>query len=220
MIPWRQDPAAAPGSCDPAAEVPELLSLAEDSGAAPIVRATALELVGFAADPAAADRATALLDDPDPLVRAAAAGALSGLPPEQRLDRLQPALRDPMRNVRIAAAKALLDAQVAPSGADAAALSGAMDEYRASLMTRTDFPETHLQIGGAGLTMRNWQLALNAFGEAVSLDPQLVDGWSMIVRINAALGQTDAARTALDEALKANPDNPALTALQGQIGAP
>ena len=74
------------------------------------------------------------------------------------------------------------------------------------------------QIAGAGLTMRNWSLALQGFREAVALDPQLVDGWSMIVQILAALNRPDEARAALAEALAANPGNPALAQLAAQLG--
>lgn len=212
--------AFAAARLDPGPQVSELLAIADDPATAGIVRATALELVGFAGDPATADGVSALLADPDPLVRAAAAGALSSLPPETRLDRLAPALTDPVRSVRVAAAKALLDARPAPGSPGGTALSAAMGEWQAALMRRTDFPETHLQIAGAGLTMRNWQLALGGFREAVSLDPQLAEGWSMIVQIEAALGQPAEARTALAEALRANPDNPGLLALQTEMGLP
>ena len=34
-----------------------------------------------------------------------------------------------------------------------------MREWRAALTARADFPETHLQIGGAALTVRDWRLA-------------------------------------------------------------
>ena len=72
-------------------------------------------------------------------------------------------------------------------------------------MSRTDFPETHLQIGGAGLTTRDWRLAERAFREAASLDPQLVDAWAMVVRIRAGTGDPDGARATLTDALAANP---------------
>ena len=103
------------------------------------------------------------------------------------------------------------------SAPDAALVAG-MEEWRAALMSRTDFPETHLQIGGAGLTMRDWRLADAAFGEAASLDPQLVDAWVMVVRIRAATGDVPGARVAVAEGLAANPDNPLLLGLRAELG--
>jgi predicted CXXCH cytochrome family protein len=197
----------------------ELLALAGQGETAGIVRATALDLLTPVADPGIAERAAPLLADPDPLVRAAAAGVQRGAPGPVRLERLVPALEDPVRAVRIAAAKALVDVDPGGAGPEAAtALQAAAGEWRAALLTRGDFPETHLQIGGAALTARNLGLAQAAFREAVGLDPQLVDGWVMIVRIAAATGDADGARRAVAEALAANPGQPVLLDLERQLG--
>jgi tetratricopeptide (TPR) repeat protein len=190
------------------------LALAQQADAAGIVRATAIEMLALAPVPALASEGVALLADPDPLVRAAAVGLQRGAEPEARMARLLPALGDPVRAVRIAAAKATLDATESGQDPEAVALRRARAEWRAALASRTDFPETHLQIGGAALTLRDWDGAVAAFGEAVSLDPQLVDGWTMIVRILAATGKEAEARSALGAALAANPGNPALMSLQ------
>ena len=120
----------------------------------------------------------------------------------------------------MAAARALLDATPPAGSAAAEPLAAAMGEWRAALSARSDFPETHMQIGGAGLTLRDWRLAEQAFGEAAALDPQLVDAWAMIVRIRDATGDAAGARAALDEALALNPGNPALRGLAAEIGAP
>ena len=130
-----------------------------------------------------------------------------------------PALEDPLRVVRVAAARALLDAPPPPGSQAAAALAAAMREWQAALAARADFPETHLQIGGIGLTTRDWRLAERAFGEAAELDPQLVDAWAMVVRIRAGTGDAAGARAALDAALAKNPGNPGLEALAAEIAA-
>jgi predicted CXXCH cytochrome family protein len=201
----------------PEAQAGDLLSLATDREAAGILRATALDLLATVADPTIADHAAPLLIDPDPLVRAAAATLQRGLPPEARAVRLVPALDDPLQAVRIAAAKALLGAPTAADPATAAAQARAGNEWRASLYARSDFPETHLQIAGAALTTRDWAFAVRAFREAVSLDPQLVEAWIMIARIEAALGDVAAARRTVDDALVANPDNPELVSAKVEI---
>ena len=195
----------------PEEQAPALLAIAEGDGAG-IVRATALELMPPVAG-GDIERVTALLADPDPLVRAAAAGALRSLPGPERLARLAPALADPRRVVRVAAARALLDIQPPAGSAEAVPLAAAMEEWRAALASRADFPETHMQIGGTGLTTRDWRLAERAFAEAASLDPQLVDAWAMVVRIRAGTGDMAGARAALAEATAKNPGNPALRAL-------
>ena len=138
-------------------------------------------------------------------MRSAAVAVQRGAPPAERIERLAAALEDPIRSVRIAAAR---EALALPAASMPPPLSGAMDksmnEWRASLMSRADFPETHMAIGGAALVLRNPQAARGAFREAVRLDPQSVDAWNMIIRIHAALGDRDGARAALDEAIAAN----------------
>ncbi len=198
---------------DPQGWVPQLLDLAEWREGSGIVRATALDLLGAVPDQAAADRVIDLLPDADPLVRAAAAGTLRSLPPDDRLAALAPLLSDPARSVREAAAKALLDANPPPGSPDHAALARARQEWRDALMLRADFPETHLQIGGAALQARNFSLALRAFEQAVRLDPQLVEAWSMVVRLHAAMNDAAAARDALARARAANPGNEGLLQL-------
>ena len=84
-------------------------------------------------------------------------------------------------------------------------------------MARADFPETHLALGGAALTMRNLQAAEAAFREAVRMDPQLVDGWRMIIRILQARGENEAAASTAEEALSVNPENEMLTQLKSQF---
>ena len=202
----------------PEEQAPALLAIAEGDGAG-IVRATALELMPPVAG-GEIERVTALLADPDPLVRAAAAGALRSLPGPERLARLAPALADPRRVVRVAAARALLDIQPPAGSAEAVPLAAAMEEWRAALASRADFPETHMQIGGTGLTTRDWRLAERAFAEAASLDPQLVDAWAMVVRIRAGTGDMAGARAALAEAMAKNPGNPALAGAGGRRSAP
>jgi HEAT repeat protein len=165
-----------------------------------------------------APRILPLLSDPDPLVRAAAAGALGPLPPDQRLDALFPLLSDPLRAVRVATARALLEAQAAPGTPEAQAISAAMAEWQGSMMLRADFPETHLQLAGVGLTLRNWQMASQAFAEAVSLDPQLVQGWIMQARIAAALEDRQGAARAVSQGLAANPGDATLTAMAQEMG--
>jgi predicted CXXCH cytochrome family protein len=226
---WRPDSAnrgrhygqtLAAGRADPAAAGYDLAALALDSAQPGIVRATALWLMEGAVDAELAARTQDLLDDPDPLVRAAAIGAQRAAPAQERVLRLIPALSDPVLTVRIASARALLDAPVARLPRTIAAdLQAALADWRASLGNRLDFPETHLQLGGMALTMRNSPAAEAAFREVVRMDPQRIDAWAMIARIAAATGGPDAARKALSEALQANPDNAHLLAMQAAMPA-
>ncbi len=200
---------------DPAASAENLLGIAGHDGLPGVIRASALDLLRAVADEAIAARTAPLIDDDDPLVRAAAIAVQRGAPPTDRVQRIVPAFEDPARSVRIAAAREFLDAPVAGLPTRIAeAARNATGEWRASLLAKADFPETHMAIGGAALVLRNPRAAENAFRETVRLDPQRVEAWAMIVRILAATGDLDGARVALDDALVANPSSEVLRSLR------
>jgi predicted CXXCH cytochrome family protein len=203
---------------DPAASAENLLGIAVHDGLPGMIRASALDLLRAAADEVIAARAAPLIDDDDPLVRAAAIAVQRGAPPTDRVQRLVPAFEDPARSVRIAAARAFLDAPIAhlPAQIDAAARN-ATGEWRASLFAKTDFPETHMVIGGTALVLRNPRAAEHAFRETARLDPQQVEAWVMIIRILAATDDLDGARAALDDALAANPSSEVLQSLLREL---
>ncbi len=201
---------------DPAASAENLLGIAKHDGLPGVIRASALDLLRAVADEAIAARTAPLIDDDDPLVRAAAIAVQRGAPPTDRVQRIVPAFEDPARSVRIAAAREFLDAPVARLPTRIAeAARNATGEWRASLLAKADFPETHMAIGGAALVLRNPRAAENAFRETVRLDPQRVEAWAMIVRILAATGDLDGARVALDDPLAANPSSEVLRSLRG-----
>jgi predicted CXXCH cytochrome family protein len=209
----------AQGRQAPDAARDALLALAADAGQPGIVRATALTQLAAVADPAMAQALAGLLSDPDPLVRAAAAGVQRGTDPQARARLLLPVLTDPALSVRIAAARAMLGVDPAQLGrSPQAAVAAAMTDWQASLATRLDFPETHMVLGGIGLTLRNIDAARSAFTEAVRLDPQQPAIWSMLVRLEQAVGDNPAAGRVLDEGLGHLPGDPGLLQLQSQLG--
>ncbi|MEM0949177.1 MAG: multiheme c-type cytochrome [Pseudomonadota bacterium] len=189
----------------------DLSVLASDPDEAGVVRATALWLLQYDATPEIAERLAPLLEDPDPLVRANAVPVQRAAAFQSRLRRVLPILSDPIRSVRIAAAKELVDAPIAqlPSRYEAA-LSAANRDWQSSLVSRLDFPETHLQLGGIALTRRNMQAATRAFREVVSLDPQRAEAWRMLARITEAVEGRAAAGSVLEEAFQfTDPNDPA-----------
>lgn len=204
-------PTLAAAQTDPQAHVADLIALAEWDGPG-IVRATAVELIPPLPAGPDLERLAALMTDPDPLVRAALPGVFLALPPEQRLNVLRPLLTDPVRTVRAAAGKALVDVQ-----SDDPALAAALADWQAGLRARLDMPETHLQIGGAALQRRNLNMAAQAFGEAVTQDPQIPSAWAMLVQIFLAAGDQAGARQMLDRALAINPGAPELFALDQEL---
>lgn len=198
-----------------------LIGIVEHEGLPGIVRASALELLSEMMDEGVATRLASQLNDPDPLVRVAAVSAQSAAGIEERMQRLVPRLSDDTRAVRIRAARVMLDV---PAGAISAevedALRDAMTEWQSSLMAKADFPETQMVLGGVGLTTRNFRYAVSAFEEVVRLDPQIVQGWTMIARIKDALGDPKGAADAIDRGLKKNPGDIELTVMRGEMALP
>jgi hypothetical protein len=204
---------------DPTAQADALIALAVRDDLPGIVRASALDALHAASNEDIAERTAPLLEDVDPLVRASAIGVQRGAPPAERVRRLAPLFEDPMRSVRLAAARAIVDVPTASLPERAAVASGgAMEEWRASLLAKADFPETHMVLGGAALVMRNPRAAEAAFREAVRLDPQRVEAWQMIVRIRAAVGDRAGALKAAEDALAVNPEDAALRSFHEQLG--
>ncbi len=208
----------AAGRSDPVVAGGELASLASDGSQPGIVRATALWLAAQGADPALAERLAPLLEDADPLVRASAVQVQRAAAPTDRVQRLLPLLSDPVRSVRIEAAKQMVDAPIArmpPAIEDD--YRRAMNDWRAALGTRMDFPETHLVLGGVALATRNIPAAEGAFREVTRLDPQRGEAWVMLVRIAAATRGAEVARQVLSEALAALPDDATLRLLKDEL---
>ncbi|MGI9354536.1 MAG: tetratricopeptide repeat protein [Rhizobiaceae bacterium] len=203
---------------DPKSEERELMAIARDETAAGIVRATALSILQNIPSPEIANQSAELLKDTEPLIRQSAVILQRGAEPQERTRRLVSLLSDPVRSVRIAAAKEMVGAPVQQLPKQFRTdLQKASEEFKASVVAKLDFPETHLVIGGTALTSRNWRAAEAAVKEAVELDPQQQDAWSMVVRIQEALGDRQTARQSLDRAIKFNPNSPLLQQLRQSL---
>lgn len=215
---WHYGQVLAPARLDPFGAATELMEIADYAELPGIVRATAMEMLAPVATPEMADRMAAHLTDPDPMVRAQAVSIQRAAPQQTRAERLIPMLDDPSRSVRIATAREFLTFRVArwPDWVQQD-LTRANRDWQLSLAAKADFPETQLVLGGIALTTRNFDAALAAFQDAVKMDPQLLDAWSIIIRLQAAQGQREAALASAREALEDNPMEPMLLGLINQL---
>lgn len=198
----------------------ELLEIALHPDFAPIIRASALDLLKSRATPDQVQSALELMTTGSPLIRAAAVSLLSRLPSRQRFTAAEPALTDPSRSVRIAAARQILGALPPRATADARSAAGrASREWQGSLRAKLDFPEIHMALGGTAMALRNPAAALRAFEEVTRLDPQMVDAWILQVRLHADAGDLASAQTTLQKARAANPRTTALDGLEKTLSA-
>lgn len=199
--------------------VNDLLKLAKDIDLPAIVRATALERCSGLPHALTADDIKVLAEDRSNLVRMASIGLVRNLPAGQKTSLLIPLLGDVARSVRIEAAKAMLD--ISPKEIPASnrqVLDASMKEFQNSMLAKSDFPEGQMVLGGVALTLKRFQVASTAFERAVSMDPQLVEGWMILIRIKLALGEISAARQFLVQAIQNNPDSYEIEQLAGSMG--
>lgn len=159
-----------------------------------------------------------LLKDDEPLVRSATVKLMRNAYPDRLLNMAVPLLTDKNRTVRMEVTMGLLSTNPGRIPDQSKAnFKKAVAELQASLKSRTDYPENQMVLGGLALTMRNLPAASAAFQTAVSMDPQLVPAWRMLIRIAALEGNQDQARKALQKALTHNPGNVVLEDMRKQL---
>ncbi len=196
-----------------------LMAIATDPSQAGIVRATAAYLLQPFGSRQVADATADLLTDADPLVRANAVTLQRQASPRDQVQRLEPLLSDPLRNVRISAAKEVLTIPPEALTQEQRVLAGqATAEWQGAIANRLDFPETHMVLGGMALTFRNAPAAERAFREVVTLDPQRVEAWPMLVQLAQINRGPQAAREVVQEGLQRVPNDPNLQELFRQLG--
>ena len=196
-----------------------LVEIANDDETADIVRATALALLKPMQDQDLANETAALLEDESPMVRAFSVGLQPVSPPEAAISNVAPFLDDPSRTVRFAALRQLFGLPVDTlTEEDRIDHDAVMAEWRKSQSYRADFPETHLVLAGNALVRRDYEEALAEFRTSVALDPQMLDAWSMIIRLTSALEGPAAVPEIVEEALQSNPGSPDLRAYAAQLG--
>ncbi|MES9972033.1 MAG: multiheme c-type cytochrome [Candidatus Thiodiazotropha sp.] len=188
--------------------VDQLISLANNQTIPAIVRASALQRLLPVASGLDLDLIDDLLKDRNPWVRTIAANLSVISSDEDKQKKLLPLLHDPVRSVRLEAVKGFLNINLeeAPFAAGEA-VQKTMKEYQQSLISKADFPEIQLVIGGIALTTKNIPAAIKAFQKAVEMDPQLIQAWGMLARIHAATGNATLSKQSLLTALKNNPGN-------------
>ncbi|MCG7899641.1 MAG: tetratricopeptide repeat protein [Candidatus Thiodiazotropha weberae] len=199
--------------------VKQHLELANDQKLPAIIRATALERLFPAAGKLDFREIEPLLTDDNAWVRTAAANLIVYSPHTSKAQILIPLLNDSVRSVRLEAIKAFLETTPEKvTFSERLMIKKVMREYQQSLLDKADFPEIQMVIGGVALTKRNIPAAISAFGQAVELDPQLIQAWVMLARIRAAVGETSEAKQMLKKAVEANPDNKELMQMLKNFG--
>ncbi len=192
---------------DPASAA-ALSRIAGDPDAAPIVRATALGLLGRVSNGTATGvLVEAALRDPDPIVREAAVGTFEAVAPADRLARLAPLLADPTRAVRVEAARLLAAApRAALDPADAVRFDAAIAEWVAAQRAVADTAAAWLNLGVYHAEQGRFDAAVAAYTRAIRMDRRFLPAWANLAQLQAAAGRLDAAEKALREAITVDPE--------------
>ncbi|MDP5069412.1 MAG: ammonia-forming cytochrome c nitrite reductase subunit c552 [Congregibacter sp.] len=188
--------------------VPTLLTLAKDSSAAPIWRATALERVSATGEQQALEIAQVLLLSDDPLLRISAVRALQALPVARRYLALAPLIKDPVAGVRMEVALSL--APVPLNELDAGrqkALLDLFDEYKAIQKQHLDMPAINMQLGIFNGSRGDFPAAESAYREALALNPQLISAYLNLADLLRGQSREDEAKVQLQTALAVNPQS-------------
>ncbi len=194
----------------------ELLRLGGDPEEPPMVRATAISLLGNYPNQASVALLKQTVNDPDPLIRYATMTVVQFAEAEFIRDLAVPRLTDTIKLVRLMAANSLTSVprEMIPVGS-LEDLNAALEEYNTSLMINADHPSTHLNFGNLYLNTGNLEKAEASYKEAIALEPGLVGPYINLTDLYRRLNRDDEGEQVLRSALEKYPD---LAAIHYSLG--
>ena len=186
---------------------PELIKLASDLEQPPMIRATAISLLGNYPDQSTSALLQRTVTDPVPLVRYATLTVVQFAEPEFIRDLVVPRLIDSIKLVRLMAASSLtaVPRELIPPGATES-LNAALQEYNASLMINADHPSTHLNFGNLYLNTGDLEKAEASYKEALELEPGLVGPYINLADLYRRQERDNEGEEVLKSALERYPD--------------
>jgi tetratricopeptide (TPR) repeat protein len=197
---------AAAREGDPKAR-PELTRLAESQLVAPIVRASALELLAREPTDDAIATVRTAIDSDEPLLRRTAVAYLP-LAEAADVERLAPLLSDPVKAVRMAAVSRLAQAPrdlLKPYQHQA--FEAALAEYRESMAHSLDFASGAFNLGNLEAVLGDAAAAERYYHQALEIDDLFSPAKSNLAVLLSGRGRNDEAETLLREILRDYPDD-------------
>jgi len=193
-----------------------LLRLAGDRELPPMIRATAISLLGGYNETSTLELLALLINDPDPLIRYAVLSVAQFGETEFIRDLSVPRLRDSIKLVRLMAANTLtaVPRNLIPVGSTDL-LNTVLKEYNESLMINADHPSTHLNFGNLYLNTGNFEKAEASFREAIDLEPGLVGPYINLADLYRRLERDEEGEQVLKDALDRYPN---LAAINYSLG--
>ncbi|TDJ17389.1 MAG: tetratricopeptide repeat protein [Deltaproteobacteria bacterium] len=185
-----------------------LATLSRDASAPPIVRATALSLLGNQLDRKNTQAVLDGLEDESALVRMAAVGATESMSSIDRERAIVPLLRDPARAVRIDAARLLASVRGQLQPRPAAAFERALAEYQRAQNRNADRPEAHVNLGILYSNLGQIPAARSEFEKAIRIGRYFLPAYVNLADIHRIRRRDDEGEQVLNQALEQVPDSP------------
>jgi len=172
-----------------------LKSLLARKELSPMVRASALSLLGRYPNESGHREAVEDLEHADELVRLAAVRCVGSMTdPGGLYDLLAPRLHDPIRAVRLEAARLLCGVPSSEFRAeDREAFDAAVKQYVTAQEFLAEQPGSHLNLGVLYDNLKKPEKALGAYRTALRLDPEFVEGHINLGMLLAERGERDEA---------------------------
>jgi len=189
-----------------------LVKLARRKDEGPIVRASAVALLGNYEQRAAREAVDEFLTDDDTIVRATAVSAFERRNLADRGRHLPALLDDDRFWVRTEAARLLspLDSRTLNSE-ELALLDQVLEEYAAGQMANADQPGAHLNLGVLHENQNRVDRAIESYNTALRLDPAFTPVRHNLAMLYEVTGQPAAAEEQFRELLRQDPDDPQAT---------
>ncbi len=187
--------------------LPELITLAGDTGSAPMVRATAVSLLQNYRDASVIRTLQTSISDPDPLIRYAAVSALQSADENTTLQLATPRLGDSVRLIRITAAFQM--ARIPPaylSKASLRKLDQVLAEYRQTQIINADHPSAHMNLGILALNQGDYAAAETSYLKAIEIEPALTTAYVNLADLYRILGRDLEGEQLLRDAISQSPD--------------
>ncbi len=184
----------------------DLLELVSRQEEGPMIRATALSLLGRYASEDARRASRQALSDPDALVRYVAVRNVERYFLPDLVDLLAPLLGDSVRLVRTEAVRALAPAYRVLSKADSAAFDRAASEYEERELMANDQAESYHNLGIFYANLGSYGRAESSYRMALKLNGDFYPAAINLATLYGRLGRRDEAERTLREVIEKHPD--------------
>jgi tetratricopeptide (TPR) repeat protein len=184
-----------------------LIELASDRNNPPMVRATALFLLGNYPTHETLAALQKAIKDADPLMRATAVQSLEILNIDERFSLIKHLLRDPVRLVRVRTAFSLAGAsRDQMTGEEKRQLDYALEEYRQVQYFNADHPSAHLNLGMLAAVEGDQITSEKEYRKAIEIEPMLSFTYINLADLYRTQGRDDLGEGLLLQAIELNPE--------------